>query len=315
MSMPSTRSLLTGALQRAAEVGAHDLPGAREVRVLAKEAGGAHDEGLHARLRELAEGAAVAGAVHLQDHRQALFLLDAPRLAHLVEHLGDERLAREARVHAHEGDLVQAVHVAFDHGKRGLGVDRHARAKARGADLVDQPERPAADDLGVRAEIRDDPALAQGPDGPGEGLEVLPRLRHHQVDVQRQRAHRRDGRGQVGREGDVGHEMPVHDVEVVQVGAGVEDLELTADVQKVHAHQRGIDDGFHAGILPLLFDGLGHEVVQGDGDDDERAHDDLLQRGVEHEHRHAVVDDADNQAAGHPRRGSCRCRRRSSCRR
>ena len=56
--------------------------------------------------------------------------------------------------------------------------------------------------------------------GSREGFEVGVGRRDHQVHVEglvRVRAHRRDDRRP---EGDVGHEMPIHHVEVEHVGAG-----------------------------------------------------------------------------------------------
>jgi hypothetical protein len=56
-----------------------------------------------------------------------------------------------------------------------------------------------------------------------EGLEVGVGRRDHQVDVERQRAVAAQRRNDHGAEADVGHEVPVHDVEVQPVRARLGD--------------------------------------------------------------------------------------------
>ena len=96
--------------------------------------------------------------------------------------------------------------------------------------------------------------------GLGEGLEIGVAGRDHQMHVEDLlgvRAHRLDD---VGAEGDVGHEMPVHHVEMDPVGAGrVHRAHLFAEPGEVRGQDRG-RDGQGAGS-----EGLGHGAVSRGG--------------------------------------------------
>ena len=70
------------------------------------------------------------------------------RGAHLVEHLGDERLAAEAGVHAHHEQQVDVAEVRLDRVERRLGLEREPDAACRARAIsVEQRARIAELDV------------------------------------------------------------------------------------------------------------------------------------------------------------------------
>ena len=123
----------------------------------------------------------------------------------------DELLPAEARIDAHDQDEVDVLEHIIEHLGRGRGVERDAGLLAEPLDPLDRAVEVRAglgmdgDDVGARL---------------GEGVEERVDRRDHQMDVERLggvRAKRFDHRRA---DGEVGHEMPVHHVDVHPVGAG-----------------------------------------------------------------------------------------------
>ena len=65
----------------------------------------------------------------------------------LVEHLGDERLAAEAGLHAHHEQQVDLAEVRLDRVERRLRLEREPDAHPERADLVEQRARVAELDV------------------------------------------------------------------------------------------------------------------------------------------------------------------------
>ena len=129
----------------------------------------------------------------------------------LLELAFDEALSAKAGIHAHHQDQVDHVDQIVEHlGGRGR-VQDNAGPLAQSLDMLDRA-------MDVRPRLRVDgdrvrPCL-------GKGVQIGIDRRDHQMHVERlggvraQRLHHRRA------DGDVGHEMPVHHIDVDPVGAG-----------------------------------------------------------------------------------------------
>ena len=130
-----------------------------------------------------------------------------PDLSDLRQHLRHERLPAEAREDGHAEHQVDLVEVRLDRVERRVRVRRQAGPQAERSQLRQQLAGPA--DLDV------DGATVRP--GVPERLEVVTRVRHHQVAVEehpRVLAQRRDDRRP---DRQVRHEVAVHDVDVQPV--------------------------------------------------------------------------------------------------
>ena len=147
-------------------------------------------------------------------------------------------------IDGHHQDQVEPVEHIFDRALRRRGIERHARLLAERADLLQRAvEMPGR--LGVNGDVVGARL--------GEGFEIGVAGLDHQVAVERlvgMRPQRRDHRRA---EGDVGHEMPVHHVEVDPVGAGRRDrAHLLAEPREVRRQNRWRHD-HRAGHAPISF--------------------------------------------------------------
>ena len=125
----------------------------------------------------------------------------------------DEGLAAEAREDGHHEDEAHVVEVGLGplEGRVGVQHDAGPRPLGRGS-----WSRAGVDVVG-RLDVDRDPVGARV----AEGLHVLRGVRDHQVAVEHGVGHGSDALHERRAEGDVGHEVAVHHVEVEQVGAAV----------------------------------------------------------------------------------------------
>ena len=156
-------------------------------------------------------------------------------LAGLVEGGGDEGLSTEAGVDAHEEDDVELVEDELGVVEGGGGVEDEAGLAAA---VLDELEGAVdvVGGLGVEGDVGGAGVDEVG-DGGVDGAD-------HEVDV--------DGGGNAvvaegladhGADGEVGHVVVVHDVEVDDVGAGLEDVvDLLAELGEVGGKDGGGDE-------------------------------------------------------------------------
>ena len=97
-------------------------------------------------------------------------------------------------------------------------LDGRGRVERRAGLAAERPDHgQVLVEVGRRLDVERDPV------GPGlveqghKGAGVL----DHEVDVDGQAGFAADGRDELGAEGQVGHEMPVHDVDVDEIGPGL----------------------------------------------------------------------------------------------
>jgi hypothetical protein len=180
-------------------------------------------------LRDASHRFGVDPAIHL-DHRSWNQGAEPPDL---VGGGRDERLAAPARVDGHAEDQVGGAVQLADGLGGGAGVDGHP---GEAAGVADRAQRPV--DVGVGLQVRGDAVGA----GAGELLHVLRGAVDHQVDV--------DGAAGVvhlvgdrcGGErahGDRRDEVPVHDIDMDDPGAGIHHLgDLGAEPREVRRQDR-----------------------------------------------------------------------------
>ena len=153
----------------------------------------------------------------------------------LVDHGVDEGLAAEAGIDRHHQDHVQPVEHIFDRALRRRRVDRHAGLLA---EIADRLQRAVEMRSGLRMY-----GHAVGA-GLGKGREVGIGRRDHQVAVEERLGAIADRLDDGRAEGDVGHEMPVHHVEMDPVRAGGRDgLDLIAQPGEVRSQDGGRNQG------------------------------------------------------------------------
>ncbi len=213
------------------------------------EDGRAGDDHVATGARDLGDVVDLDAAVDLDVDVEAAFAQLAAQIADLGQHAGDERLPAEARVHRHDQDLRDvAEHVAHVIDGRGR-IERHRRALAGGADLLQHAVQVAArldvhaDEVGARAR---------------EVVDVAIGIFDHEVHVERLLrglAHRRD---HDGADGQVGHEAAVHHVDVDVIGAGsVDRAHLFGEAAEVRGQnrRRDLDDHFDDRTVQASCDG------------------------------------------------------------
>ena len=149
--------------------------------------------------------------------------------AHLVEHLGDERLTAPAGVDAHHQQEVDLVEVRQHRCRPAVGgLSTRPTPTFRGAQLVEQ--RTGIAELDVH-----DAAVGTGV---GEVLEQHAGVVDHEVAVEEQvgalaqRPHHRRA------DGEVGHEVTVHHVDVQEVGDLAHPLDLGPELGEVGGQDR-----------------------------------------------------------------------------
>ena len=115
-------------------------------------------------------------------------------------------------MHAHHQHEVAVVEIGLD------GFDRRGRIERQSGD---RPQ--AADFPQQRPRIVDRFDVDRQQVGPrlAESLQVAARFGNHQVNVQRQAGRTANGLDHGKAETDVGHEMPIHDVQVQDLGPGL----------------------------------------------------------------------------------------------
>ena len=198
------------------------------------EDGGASDEHVDARLGDLLDVVGLDAAVDLQRDVEAALGDQCPRLARLVERRRDERLAAEARVDRHEQDDVDLVHHILQAVERGARVEDEARLAAAAAHELER-----AVDVAGRLRVEGDVVGARV----GKVVDQLVDRRHHHVHVDRRLdAVVLERLADQRADGQVGHVVVVHHVEVHRVSAGLEHvLDLLAQPRKVGREDGGRD--------------------------------------------------------------------------
>lgn len=142
-------------------------------------------------------------------------------------------MTAEAGVHRHDEDEIDQIDDMLDAADRRAGVHRDAGFLAERTDRLQRTVKMRAgfdmhgDDVGACL---------------GEGFEIGIARRDHEMDVERllgdgpQRLH------DVGADGDVRHEMPVHHVDMDPVGAGrLDGADLFAEAREVRRQDGGRD--------------------------------------------------------------------------
>ena len=98
------------------------IAAAAAARIVGAEDAGARNEDVDAGLRRELRVVDLDAAVDLDLDRRGRARRSLARGAHLVEHLGDERLTAEAGVHAHHEQRVDVVEVRLDRVERRLAA-------------------------------------------------------------------------------------------------------------------------------------------------------------------------------------------------
>ena len=136
-------------------------------------------------------------------------------------------------VHAHHQHQIDIVEDRLDRGHRGRRVERDP---GLGPELMD--ERDGAMEVRPGLGVDGDDVGAGLGEGGDEGID----RRNHQMDVEGERTVRPQRPDHLGTERKVGDEMPVHDVDVDAVGAGLGDRpHLLAELRVVRRQDRGGD--------------------------------------------------------------------------
>ena len=138
----------------------------------------------------------------------------APRggLLNLRQHLRDERLSAEARIHRHHQQQIDLLEIRLRLRDAGGRIHGETDLHAERADLPQQLRHAIrqldVDGQLVRARL-------------GERFEENLRLRTHQVNVEEHLRQRTNRAHHLGTEGNVRDKMPVHDVQVQPLRAGL----------------------------------------------------------------------------------------------
>lgn len=138
----------------------------------------------------------------------------------LVEDFGDEGLAAETWVDAHDEDEVEVFDEAEEAFDGGGGVDGEAGGRAEFADVFGEFEGLVGCVGGGHGFDVDGEVVGPGLD---KGFEVVLRVHDHQVDIERDLGEcTAEAAAHVRPHGEIGNEVAVHDIEVKKVGPGVE---------------------------------------------------------------------------------------------
>ena len=145
----------------------------------------------------------------------------------------DEALAAETGIDAHDQDQIDQIHQIVDRIDRRAGIEHHAGLLAQLADMLKR-----AMDMRPGFGMHGDAVGA----GLGEGLQIGIDRRDHQMHVERlfgvgpQRLHHRRA------DGDVGHEMAVHHIDMDEIGARrLDRLDLGAQPREIGRQDRRRD--------------------------------------------------------------------------
>ena len=197
--------------------------------------GAAGDHHVHARLGDLPDVVDLDAAVDLQAAVQAVVVDELARLPRLVEGRGNEGLPAESRIDAHEQDDVELVLDKVGVFQRGGGVEHESRLAPA---VLDELE--AAIDVVGRLGVEGDVGCA----GVYEVVDGGVNGGHHEVHVDGGRdAVVAQGLADHGADGQVGNVVVVHDIEVDDVGAGLEHVvDLLAETGEVGGEDGGGDE-------------------------------------------------------------------------
>ena len=156
-----------------------------------------------------------------------------------MEDLGDKLLAPEARVHAHEEDHVAVIQNLLAEGEGRGRVQHHACLHPGGVDGLEHPM-----DVCFRLHMEGHDIRPRVP----KGIHPVPGSIHHEVHVQRQLRKGPQSLAHGGAEGQVGHEMTVHHVEMDPVrAASFQHLYIPTRVREVGGKDGGGDLN-HTGV-------------------------------------------------------------------
>ena len=143
-------------------------------------------------------------------------------------------MAAEARIDRHHQDEIDQVDDRLDGLDRRARIERHAGLLAERADRLQR-----AVDVRARLDVHGDDVGA----GLGEGLEIGIAGRDHQVHVEHLPGVRAQRLHHVRADGDIRHEVAVHDVDVDPVGAGgIDRAHLLAELGEVGGQDRRGDE-------------------------------------------------------------------------
>lgn len=199
-------------------------------RVGLAENGGTHHEDVCTGFLAGEDVVELYAAVDLDVH----FRLHLAEVADLVQAVGDEALAAEARVHGHHEDHVHDIEYVLDAFEWRCRVDGHGWLHAEFRNLVEQAVEVVrrfgvdADDAGA--------CLCKFTD-------VLFRVLDHQVAIQRKVRALLDAGGNARAEADVWNKVPVHDIQMDEACATVfNGLEAVTEFEEVRVQDAWCDD-------------------------------------------------------------------------
>jgi len=216
--------------------GVHAQPGNGAGIVGRAEYRRAGDQSVRAGIHGLPRIRAVLATVDLDPGVEAASVAQAPQLADLWQHLGQEGLAAKAGVDRHHQDDVAQVEDLFDE------RDRTGRVEDRPGLLA---ERADARQHAVQVNGRRRLALDEQVVGAGAGdvFQQALRLDDHQVNVEGLGSRPPHGLNHDRAEADVRDEAPIHDVHMDPVGAGrVNGAHLFGEATKIGGEDRRRDD-------------------------------------------------------------------------
>src|SRR5438552_5697614 len=198
---------------------------------IALEHGGAGDQrigaGLDHQRRRLRGDAAVDFDIDIASRNEIA------RFADLVDHRGNEALAAKAWIDRHDEDEVEPVQYMPDVIDGRSGIERDAGLLAERLHGLQR-----AVEMGTRLGMNRDGVGA----GLGESFEIAVDWRDHQMDVKGFPRHWPDRGHHHRAEADIGHEMPIHHVDMYPVGARLIDgAHLIAEPGEIGGEDRGRD--------------------------------------------------------------------------
>lgn len=200
------------------------------------EEGSARHKGVGACGAAFRAGDKVDATVDLQSELQAAFAPPRVELAQLRQHVAAKSLPAETRLHGHDEYQVDLGQQRFDGGRRSVRIENDSVLTAEFAD-ASQGRGMIVGGFDVDAD--------QVGSGPGEGIEVAVRFIQHQMRVEEQRG---SGATQGGQgfwaEGEIGYEVPIHQIEMQPLGTGVgNDPRAGGQVGVIAGKQRGGENG------------------------------------------------------------------------
>ena len=147
----------------------------------------------------------------------------------------DEALPAETGIDAHHEDEVDFLDQVIEHLGRRAGIEHHARLLAERLDRLQR-----AMDVRPGFRVYGDDVRARF----GEGFEIGIDRRDHQMHIERLRCVRAKRFHNCGADGDIGHIMPIHHVDVDPVRPGrIHGTHFFAEPGKIGRQDRGGDQG------------------------------------------------------------------------